>query len=102
MTIFGKLEELFEKHGLSLEKVNLIVTDGALAMVSKSRGLVSRIKNVPPKMYAPHCLIHQSVLCTKLSGDLKEVIDKTMKIINFIRGNSSTQHRLFRKFVLES
>jgi hypothetical protein len=42
------------------------------------------------------------VLCAKLSGDLKEVMDKTMKIINFIRGNSSTQHRLFRKFVQES
>ncbi|KAM3836178.1 SCAN domain-containing protein 3-like [Diretmus argenteus] len=100
--IFGKLEELFQKHGLSLEKVNLIVTDGAPAMVGKNTGLVSRIKNVAPKTNALHCLIHQSVLCAKLSGDLKEVMDKTMKIINFIRGNSSTQHRLFRKFVLES
>ncbi|KAK0135260.1 SCAN domain-containing protein 3 [Merluccius polli] len=29
-------------------------------------------------------------------------MEKTMKIINHIRGTSSTQHRLFRKFVLES
>uniref|UniRef100_UPI003AB06FCF zinc finger BED domain-containing protein 5-like n=1 Tax=Centroberyx gerrardi TaxID=166262 RepID=UPI003AB06FCF len=100
--VFGKLEELFKKHGLSLEKVNLVVTDGAPAMVGKNRGLVSRIKNVAPKTNALHCLIHQSVLCATLSGDLKAVMDKTLKIINFIRGNSSTQHRLFRKFVLES
>ena len=34
-TIFGKLEDFFKKHGLSLDpKVNLIVTDGALAMTS--------------------------------------------------------------------
>ncbi|KAJ4928903.1 hypothetical protein JOQ06_004525 [Pogonophryne albipinna] len=100
--IFEKVEELFKKHGLLLQKVNLIVTDGAPAMAGKNRGMVSRFKNVAPKTNALHCLIHQSVLCAKLSGDLKDVMDKTMKIINFIRGNSSTQHRLFRKFVLES
>ncbi|XP_071059414.1 zinc finger BED domain-containing protein 5-like [Pseudochaenichthys georgianus] len=100
--IFEKVEELFKKHGLLLQKVNLIVTDGAPAMVGKNRGMVSRFKNVAPKTNALHCLIHQSVLYAKLSGDLKDVMDKTMKIINFIRGNSSTQHRLFRKFVLES
>lgn len=65
-------------------------------------GVVSRIKAVAPSINALHCLIHRSVLCAKLSGDLKEVMDKTMKIMNFIRGNSSTQHRLFRKFVQES
>lgn len=100
--VFGKLKELFTKHGLSFEKINFIVTDGAPAMVGKNRGVVSRIKNVSPDTNALHCLIHQSVLCAKLNGDLKEVMDKTMKIINFIRTNSSTQHRLFRQFVHES
>lgn len=100
--VFGKLEELFTKHGLSFEKVNFIVTDGAPAMVGKNKGVVSRIKSISPDTNALHCLIHQSVLCAKLNGDLKEVMDKTMKIINFIRSNSSTQHRLFRKFVHES
>ncbi|KAL1279145.1 hypothetical protein QQF64_025818 [Cirrhinus molitorella] len=37
--IFLKLEELFRLHSLSFEKVNLIVTDGAPAMVGKHRGL---------------------------------------------------------------
>ena len=63
---------------------------------------MSRIKAVAPSINALHCLIHQSMLCAKLSADLKEVMDKTMKIINFIRGNSSTQHCLSRKFVQES
>lgn len=100
--IFGKLEDFFKSHGLSLDKINLTVTDGAPAMIGKNKGLVSRIKTVAPKTNALHCIIHQSVLCAKLSGELKEVMEKTMKIINHIRGTSSTQHRLFRKFVLES
>ncbi|KAM8729080.1 protein FAM200A-like [Acanthopagrus schlegelii] len=100
--IFGKLEDFFKSHGLSFDKINLIVTDGAPAMIGKNKGLVSRIKTVAPKTNALHCIIHQSVLCAKLSGELKEVMEKTMKIINHIRGTSSTQHRLFRKFVLES
>lgn len=71
-------------------------------MVSKNWGLVSTIENVAPKTNALHCLIHQNVLCAILSGDLKHVMDKTVKIINLIRGNSSKQHHLFHKFVLES
>ncbi|XP_054863295.1 zinc finger BED domain-containing protein 5-like [Amphiprion ocellaris] len=89
--IFGKLEDFFKSHGLSLDKINLTVTDGAPAMIGKNKGLVSRIKTVAPKTNALHCIIHQSVLCAKLSGELKEVMEKTMKIINHIRGNSSTQ-----------
>ncbi|KAK0133933.1 hypothetical protein N1851_030513 [Merluccius polli] len=81
-SILGKQDELFKNHGLSLEKHNQIITDGGPATVSKNRGLVSRIKNVAPKTNALHCLIHQSVLCAKLSGDLKEVMDKTTTIIN--------------------
>ncbi|TKS67811.1 PiggyBac transposable element-derived protein 3 [Collichthys lucidus] len=49
-----------------------------------------------------HCLTHQSVLCARLSGELKSVMDKVMQDINFVRGASSTQHRLFRQLVTES
>uniref|UniRef100_A0A3B3Q8E9 HAT C-terminal dimerisation domain-containing protein n=1 Tax=Paramormyrops kingsleyae TaxID=1676925 RepID=A0A3B3Q8E9_9TELE len=100
--IYAKLEELFKLHSLSFERVNLIVTDGAPAMVGKHRGLVSRLKEHTPQMHALHCLIHQSVLCARLNGELKDVMDKVMKVINFVRGTSSTQHRLFRQLVAES
>ncbi|XP_071380293.1 SCAN domain-containing protein 3-like [Centroberyx affinis] len=100
--IFNKLEELFRLHSLSFEKINLIVTDGAPAMVGKHRGLVSRLKVIAPQMHGLHCLIHQSVLCARLSGELKGIMDKVMRVINFIRGTSSTQHRLFRQLVAES
>ncbi|XP_061589548.1 SCAN domain-containing protein 3-like [Cololabis saira] len=100
--IFNKLEEVFRLHSLSFEKINLIVTDGAPAMLGKHRGLVSRLKEIALQTHGLHCLIHQSVLCARLSGELKGVMDKVMRIINFIRGTSSTQHRLFRQLVSES
>ncbi|KAL0146797.1 hypothetical protein M9458_057736 [Cirrhinus mrigala] len=83
--IYAKLEELFKLHSVSFERVNLIVTDGAPAMVGKHRGLVSRLKEHAPQMHALHCLIHQSVLCARLNGELKDVMDKVMKVINFVR-----------------
>jgi len=64
--IFGKLEDFFKSHGLSLDKINLTVTDGAPAMIVINKGLVSRIKTVAPKTNALHCIIHQSVLCAKV------------------------------------
>ena len=71
-------------------------------MIEKHRGLFGRLKEVAPRMQGLHCLIHQSVLCARLSGEFKGVMDKVRRIINFIRGKSSTQHRLFRQLVAAS
>ena len=46
-------------------------------MAGKNSGLVSRIKIVALKNTL-HCIIHQRVLCAKLSRELKEVMEKTM------------------------
>ena len=67
--IFTELSKVIERHSLSFEKVNLLVTDGVPAMVGKHRGLVSRLKEIASQMHGLHCLIHQSVLCAKLSGE---------------------------------
>lgn len=90
--IFGKLEEAFQRHELSFEKVSLVATDGAPAIVGRNRGRLSRIKTVAPSISTLHCF---SMPCAKLDHDLKEVIGKPIKIINFISGNSATQHCLF-------
>lgn len=92
--IFGKLEELFQKHGLSFGKVNLVVTDGVATMIVLILLTSPLFLPVASSIDALRCLIHQSVLCAKLSGSFKEVMEKTMKIINSIKSNSNTQHRL--------
>ena len=40
--------------------------------------------------------VKESVLCAKLSGELKSTMDSVMATINFIRSTSSLQHHLFR------
>lgn len=79
----------------------MLVTDGAPSMLGSSQGLAARMTGAAPQMRSLHCLIHQSLLCAKLSGELKETMDSVMAIINFIRCTSSLQHRLFRKLLID-
>lgn len=71
------------------------MTDGASVMSGKNMGLLIRTSNVASKTNTLDGIIHQSVLYTKLSGELKEVMGKIMKKIHNIRGNLSKQHHLF-------
>lgn len=93
--LFEKIVAFFKDNGLDLQKVNLLVTDGAPSMTGKIKGLCARMSAVAPKMQCLHCLIHQSVLCSQLSGELKQTMQCVTSIINFIRSTSSLQHRLF-------
>ncbi|GAA6218577.1 SCAN domain-containing protein 3-like [Lates japonicus] len=95
--LFTKITSFFEENNLDLAHVNMLVTDGVPSMVSSSQGLAARMAAVALQMRSLHCVIHQSLLCAKLSGELKETMDSVMTIINFIRCTSSLQHRLFRK-----
>lgn len=89
----GNSGAIKKKHRFSLEKVSLIVTQGTPAMIGKKQGSGEQNK----KTNAFHCLMHQCMLTAKLSGHLKEVMDKTMETNNFIGGNSSPQLCLFPK-----
>uniref|UniRef100_A0A673I940 Uncharacterized protein n=1 Tax=Sinocyclocheilus rhinocerous TaxID=307959 RepID=A0A673I940_9TELE len=91
----------FEKNGLNLSKVVSVVTDGALSMVGHHRDLISRLAAVNPALIAFHCIIHKSVLCAKLSGNMKETMDTVMRLVNYIHMSSGLQHRLFRALLEE-
>uniref|UniRef100_A0AAY5KSX4 DUF4371 domain-containing protein n=1 Tax=Esox lucius TaxID=8010 RepID=A0AAY5KSX4_ESOLU len=60
-------------------------------------GLSARLAAVAPHLRSLHCLIHQSLLCAKLSGELKETMDCVIAIINFIRCTSSLQLNAFKR-----
>ena len=91
----------FKENNLDLACVNMLVTDGAPSMAGRDQGLAGRMAAVAPQVKSLHCLIHQSLLCAKLSGELKETMDSVMAIINFIHYTSSLQHRLFRKLLTD-
>lgn len=73
--IFQKISSFFNEHELDLKRVCLLVTDGAPAMIDRVQGLVARLPAIAPHMQFLHCIIYQSVLCAKLSGDLKNTMD---------------------------
>uniref|UniRef100_A0A8C1IF79 HAT C-terminal dimerisation domain-containing protein n=1 Tax=Cyprinus carpio TaxID=7962 RepID=A0A8C1IF79_CYPCA len=90
--VFGKISIFFKDNGLDMMHVCMLVTDGAPSMTGKVNGLAARWSTVAPQLISLHCIVHQAVLCAKLSGALKTTMDNVMA---FIRSTSSLQHRLF-------
>uniref|UniRef100_A0A3Q4GBG0 HAT C-terminal dimerisation domain-containing protein n=1 Tax=Neolamprologus brichardi TaxID=32507 RepID=A0A3Q4GBG0_NEOBR len=99
--MFVKISAFFKDNGLDMKSVCLLVTDGAPSMAGKVSGLAARWLAVAPQMRTLHCIVHQTVLCAKLSAELKTTMDTVMATINFIRSTSSLQHRLFRMLLSE-
>ena len=98
---FNEIMQFFEKNGLDITKIVSIVTDGAPSMVGRQQGLVTRLAAVNPALTAFHCIIHKAVLCAKLCDEMKTTMDTVTRMVNFIRANSSLQHRLFKAMLEE-
>ncbi|XP_008183699.1 general transcription factor II-I repeat domain-containing protein 2B-like [Acyrthosiphon pisum] len=72
-------------------------------MVGINSGLVTGlIKNKigKPKLINFHCIIHQENLTCKFPNDFSVVMNKTIKIVNFIRARD-LNHRKFKEFISE-
>lgn len=93
--LFTKIASFFQENNLVLA----YMTGGVPSMVGSFQGLAARMAAVAPQLRSLHCLIHQSLLCAKLSVELKQTMDSVMATINFIRCTSSLQHHLFRKLL---
>ncbi|GBM77235.1 hypothetical protein AVEN_231247-1 [Araneus ventricosus] len=73
-----------------------VCTDGGKSMSGCYKGLHGRIKIVAPHVTWSHCCIHrQSLAATPLPDSLKEVLNQSVKVENFIKANS-TNTRLFK------
>lgn len=97
-----KIVDFFIDNRLDLDRVNMLVTDGAHSMAGRVKGLATRLSAIAPRMKPLHCLIRQSVLCARLIGELKTTMDSVIAMINFIRATSSLQHRLFRQLLADT
>ncbi|CAI6344434.1 unnamed protein product [Macrosiphum euphorbiae] len=84
--IFNMLNNFFEIEGLTWDNCIDICTDGAKAMVGKTAGVVSRIKEVTNNCSNSHCIFHRQALAIKkMPIPLKNVLDEAVKIINFVK-----------------
>uniref|UniRef100_A0A672I8Z8 SPIN-DOC-like zinc-finger domain-containing protein n=1 Tax=Salarias fasciatus TaxID=181472 RepID=A0A672I8Z8_SALFA len=99
--LFNELTQFHEKNSLDVRKMVSVATDGAPWMVGPQKGLVSRLATVNPALLTFHCIIHKAVLCAKLCGEMKVVMDTVTRLVNFLRESSSLQHRLLRSFLEE-
>uniref|UniRef100_A0A3B5B1D1 HAT C-terminal dimerisation domain-containing protein n=1 Tax=Stegastes partitus TaxID=144197 RepID=A0A3B5B1D1_9TELE len=99
--LFENISSVFEDNDLDMKHVCMLVRDGAPSMARKVSGLAACWSAVAPQMTTLHCVVHQTVLCPKLSDHLKSAMDNVMAIINVICSASSLQHRLFRQLLSE-
>lgn len=101
--IFSEFVKHFEKRNIDLNKKFCVTTDGAPAMIGRHKGFVSLlIERMGRSVLNFHCIIHQESLCAKISaGSLKSVMDRVVKIVNYIVGRSSLIHRQFKAFLQE-
>ena len=94
--IFELVNSFFESEGLEWKNLCGCTTDGAPAMLGSQSGFKTRIAAVNSKTKHMHCMIHRQALAAKtLPTELKEVLDTTVKMVNFIK-SSALNTRLFR------
>jgi hypothetical protein len=94
--ILEMVNSFFRAHSLSWDNVGSICTDGAPAMLGKSSGFATLVKNINPQIVSSHCILHRHALASKtLPVNCKEVLDVVVKVVNFIRSRA-TNHRLFK------
>ena len=80
------LSSYLEFYNLSWNQCVGICTDGATSMIGSVQGYVSHVKEKNSEVITTHCFLHREVRVSKSIGnDLKQVLDITVNIINFIK-----------------
>ena len=97
--IFNALVTFLEYHKLGIDKIVSIATDGAPVMVGCAQGLTSRLKSLNSNIIYFHCIIHQTVLTAKLNNEFKDLMNETMKLINFLKSKSPLRQRRLISFL---
>ena len=74
------------KNKLSWQNCVGVCTDGATAMTGRNTEVWAKIKDVAPNATFTHCVIHhENLAARKMPPELKQVLDTSVKIINFVK-----------------
>lgn len=94
--VFNMVNSFFEIHGLEWKNLCGCTTDGAPAMIGCRSGFQSKVIEKNSSAKNLHCMLHRQALASKtLPSELKEILNKTIKMVNFIK-SSALNTRLFR------
>ncbi|GBP96343.1 Protein ZBED8 [Eumeta japonica] len=97
------LKEFVEKHGIPVNELISVCTDGCPSMVGANNGLIALMKKEwnLPNLLPIHYLLHQETLARKISNNmLKDVMNTIVNIIDFIRARE-LNHRKFKDLLEE-
>ncbi len=95
--VFNILSSYLEYCGLSWNRCVGVCTDGAPSIIGSVQDFVSRVKEKNHEVITTHCFLHQEVLVSKTIGDdLKQILDITVNMVNFIKQRPLTS-RMFAR-----
>ena len=94
--IFKLIDEIFTVSCIPWDNCVDVSTDGAKAMTGKTSDVISRIKQKVKECSSSQCVLHCHVLAVKkMPPSLKEVLDESVKKINFVKSRPKNT-RLFK------
>ena len=96
--VFDLVDAFLRENSIAWNKVGLVCTDGAPAIIGHQSGFVAPLKQVVPHIVSNQCAIHKYALaCKMLLLELKSVLDSVAKVVKFICGRAM-DFRLFKAF----
>ncbi|XP_023813414.1 SCAN domain-containing protein 3-like [Oryzias latipes] len=85
---FRCMDNYFTENGLDWQNCVGVCSDGAASMTGRHRGVIKQILDLAPEAKWTHCFLHRENLAKKMSPEFHEVMDVTVKTINFIKSNA--------------
>uniref|UniRef100_A0A3Q3FIE2 DUF4371 domain-containing protein n=1 Tax=Kryptolebias marmoratus TaxID=37003 RepID=A0A3Q3FIE2_KRYMA len=94
---FRCIDSYFTENGLDWQNCVGVCSDGAASMTGRHNGVIRQILDRAPEAKWTHCFLHrESLAAKKMSPDLQEVMDVSVKTINYIK-NNAVNSRCFAK-----